>query len=152
MSVSDLSFRQIKRVIDRLELVLRIYCDHFIDLPLLVFLAFEEVAVGRNGTVKFSQDLLPRRKLSPENARSYLEQSKVDTAFYEERKRDAEWARFVRDTCPELSNLDSAVYGLPELTNGRSYHDWYNVLAGLGPKYIPSHQAMLHAVHDIMPD
>lgn len=149
---SDLSFRQIKRVIDRLDLVLRIHRDHHIDLPLLVFLAFEGVAVGKNGAIKFDQDLLPRRKLSPENAQRYLSQYHAETEHFEGRRREGEWGRFVRDTCPELANLELAVYGLPELENGNTYFEWFKVLAGLGPKYIPSHRAMLNAAQEIIAD
>ncbi len=150
VSASDLSFRQIKRVIDRLDLVLRIYRDHYIDLPLLVFLAFEDVAVGKNGAVKFNQDLLPRRKLSPQNADSYLVKSQIVNEVFGNRRPEGEWVRFVRDTCPELTNLEPALYGLPDLETGNTYLDWYKVLAGLGPNYVPSHQAMLNAAQEIM--
>ncbi|RID91759.1 NTPase [Gemmobacter lutimaris] len=44
---SDLSFRQIKRVVDRVELVARCYRQRPIDLPLLVYLAFVEARMAR---------------------------------------------------------------------------------------------------------
>lgn len=38
------------------------------------------------------------------------------------------------------------------LAPGQSYYDWALVLEGLAPHYIPEHQAMLDAVHQLMAD
>lgn len=46
--------------------------------------------------------------------------------------------------------LERDRYGLGTPDKGGNWHDWYLVLVGLGPRYIPEHEDVLKAVHRIM--
>lgn len=61
-----------------------------------------------------------------------------------------ECREFVDQRCPELFDIPDDRYGLLPPQSGGEWPDWYKVLAGLGPRYIPEHQAMLDAVHRFM--
>jgi KAP family P-loop domain len=144
---SGLSFRQIKKVLERVELVLRCYRDRPIDLPLMVYLAFAEVAKRPDQTIKFDKGLLPRIALTPEKAKALMgavDQFRNSPTVDE---RNHEHYKFVAENCADLQKLPENRYKLAPLTNGRFYHDWAKVLLGLGPHYIPEHREMLAAIH-----
>lgn len=150
---STLSFRQIKRTVERLDLALRCYRDRAIDLPLLVFLAFSETVGNSPNGEKLETDLLPRAKLTREAYLKLRENaeapekniSRINTGRYSEPRQT-----FVAQNCSDLIALDDEIYALPPLEGNRTYRDWYLVFEGLGPRYIPEHQAMLDGVHDII--
>ena len=140
---SGLSFRQIKRVLERVEMALRCYRDRPIDCPLLVNLAFEEV------TGKSRPHKLKRAELTPEKATSVLKPGEHDGSIRAENSTYV-FDKFIKETCPELLNLPQDRYELAPLEGGRTYYDHFKVLGGLGPRYIPEHQAMLQAVHRLL--
>ena len=139
-----LSFRQIKRVLERVEVALRCYRDRPIDCPLLVCLAFEEIV----GTSKPRK--LARVQLTPDKAQAILTPTSYDGSSRAEREHAYACENFVNETCPELKSLLPERYQLAPLDRGRTYYDHFKVLKGLGPHYIPEHQAMLQAVHRLM--
>lgn len=155
---SDLSFRQIKRVVDRVELVARCYRQRPIDLPLLVYLAFSDMANPEQGRPLPGTDQLSRLGLTPAAALRMKEAAEAeDAVFYfmddrrrSETERNRRRMKFVEETCPELLGLPDDRYGIIEPPKSGEWPDWYKVLAGLGPRYIPEHQAMLDAVHRLM--
>lgn len=147
---SGLSFRQIKRVVERVDLVAQCYRERPIDLPLLVYLAFREIARRVDGTLSFSPDLFLRAKLTPESAAGLLTGGEISSRAEDERHYKRK--KFIAENCPALKGLPPERYRMPPLPQGQSYHDWALVLQGLVPHYIPEHQAMLDAVHQLMAD
>lgn len=143
-AAGGLSFRQIKRVLERVEMALRCYRDQPIDCPLLVCLAFDEVT-GHSKTPK-----LARAGLTPQKADGVINPTARDASFDREEKHRYSCEKFVAETCPELTNLPDDRYRLPKTERGYTYFDYAKVLRGLGPHYIPEHQAMLAAVHRLM--
>lgn len=141
---SELSFRQIKRVLERVELVLRCYRDRPVDCPLLVNLAFEEIA----GPIKLPK--LMRAELTPEKAKSVLTSVERDHSSRTEREHIYVCEKFVKETCPELIKLPDDRYKLAPPEGGGTYYDFFKVLGGLGPHYVPEHKEMLQAVHRLM--
>jgi hypothetical protein len=142
-SDSGLSFRQIKRILEHVELVLRCYKDRPIDCPLLVQLAFQ--TDGSRAPRK-----LLRAGLTPENARKLLEAVNPDHSFAGEERNRYACEKYVNENCQELKTLPEDRYILAPLTGGRTYFDHFKVLGGLAPSYIPEHEAMLRAVHRMM--
>ncbi|HMS96624.1 MAG TPA: P-loop NTPase fold protein [Tabrizicola sp.] len=139
-----LSFRQIKRILDKVELALRCYGNRPIDCPLLVYLAFEEVVV--TGT----PHKLARAQLTPDMAESVLSSVKRTGSIRDEDTLRYACEKFVNDTCPELMGLSDDRYQLPPPGPNRYWPDYAKVLKGLGPRYIPEHEAMLAAVYELM--
>lgn len=147
-STSDLSFRQVKRILDRVELALRCYGDRPLDLPLLIFLAFSDVARKPDGTLRFEKSLLRRAALNPQEAKRLLDKlNEHDGSLGAERGAQGACVKFVSENCPELKSLPSDRYKLPE---GREYAEFYKVLAGLGPNYLQEHKEVLAAIHKLM--
>jgi hypothetical protein len=144
---SRLSFRQIKRTLEKVELALRCYRDRPVDCPLLLFLAFREISDREMWRNSGKNDLLRRTGLNPSQVEGMLKD--LDN-FDIHRQAEARCRKFVSDTCPELLRLPDELYGLGKAPNGGDYPDWYKVLAGLGPRYLPDHQDMLQVVHRIM--
>ena len=122
---------------------MRCYRDQPVDCPLLVTLAFEEV-VGPGTPRKLS-----RAQLTPANSKRILEANKAGNSLGGEEQRYA-CEKFINETCPELRGLPDERYALGRPSGGGAYSDYYKVLQGLGPRYIPEHQAMLLAVHKLM--
>jgi len=140
-SKGGLSFRQIKRVLQRVEIALRCYRDRPIDCPLLVHLAFQAVVMDHSLVV------LARAELTRNAAEQAL---KADDFVGQSGLLLVSGQLLVRKSCPELVGLPEDRYGLEPAPAGQHWHDWIKVLAGLGPRYIPEHQAMLQAVHRLM--
>ncbi|MBL9049790.1 MAG: NTPase [Tabrizicola sp.] len=136
-----LSFRQIKRTLQRVEIALRCYRDRPIDCSLLVHMAFVEAATDVNA-VAFSRAELTKRAVE------IAQKSEVDVALSGLHLVSGEL--FVSKHCPELMGLPDDRYGLGPAPEGKIWHDWYKVLVGFGPRYVPEHEAMLQAVHRLM--
>lgn len=147
---SGLSFRQIKRVVERVDLVARCYRKRPIDLPLLVYLAFVDVSKRADGSVSFNHKVLPRAELTPERSTMLLT---IDPAKpLKLRNATQHLEEFTAQYCSVLLGLPPERYRMRSLALGQSYYDWALVLEGLAPHYIPDHQAMLDAVHQLMAD
>ena len=130
--------RQIKRVVDRLELVLRCYPGTPIDLPLLVKLALE----GMHVAVEVDAGLLKRSALLPAygaTCKSDLEKHRY--SLNDSRKRF--WSLDIEEKFPELLTLPEARCESP----AGNYYPWYRVAVHLSQHYVPRHQAMLDHVH-----
>lgn len=147
---SGLSFRQIKRVLEKVELALRCYRDKPLDCPLLVYLAFQEAIPELDRSKKVSQSALPRAGLTPERAAKVREKSEVRLDIRQEEERHFRRNQFIQETCPELVGLEPDRYGVGAPRVGEVWRDWYLVLVGLGPKYVPEHEEVLRSVHSIM--
>lgn len=147
---SGLSFRQVKRVLDRVELALRCYRDIPLDAPLLVFLAFSYVAKRPDNRLAFDQNLLRRADLTAEKCSKLLEALDSVGALGGGNDTQYKLKKFVNDTCPELKNLPEDRYRLERLPAGRTYYDFIKVLKGLGPHYLYEHQQVLSNVHRLL--
>jgi hypothetical protein len=151
--VSGLSFRQIERVLSRVELALRIYKDRPIDAPLLVWIAFNDsAAVAANGLTLTS---LSRAKLTPIYGAGRLKQWHDLSSISRGWDDDAE--KMLNDINSELENEFSLLIVYGDLSNSvseirRPIEDWQRVYQHLAPHYIPDHQAMLDAVHELQVD
>lgn len=151
VAASDLSFRQIKRVIGKVELALRCYRDHPIDCSLLVLLAFEDIiytSAGHGVDASWRELHLKRSALSPSKARDLVKKQRSADPRMKERHRQ-ELESFVWETCVELLDLPNDRY-LASPLEDKWVHDPSAFLQALGPRYIPDHQAMLNAVHRLM--
>lgn len=152
---NDLSFRQIKRVLGKVDLALRCYRGRPIDCSLLVLIAFEELVLnstkGDSDAIdpeEWRKQYLERAALSPKatNKLSYplalLRAQTIDPRAPE--------IRFVETNCPDF--LNSKLHKLlapPEVdASPKEVCSW--IIRSLGPRYIPEHQAMLNAVHRLM--
>ncbi|TNE69507.1 MAG: NTPase [Rhodobacteraceae bacterium] len=145
VKASSLSFRQIERVLDRVEVALRCYVDMPLDRSLLVWMAFKEA-----GCV-VQEEWLPRIALTPEIAEKFLN---VDRWENREKAQKQEYERdqFVQKQCAPLLRLDDSAYRLPPPEGGGEYFGWAKVLKGLGPHYIPDHENVLSHAHALMAD
>jgi hypothetical protein len=142
---SGLSFRQIKRVLDRVEIALRCYAETPLDCSLLVYLAFKHLGV------QVDEEWLPRAKLTPDEASRVFNPTGIHSRFSSEDETGQLSINFVRENCAALLSLENAVYRMPPLPQGSGdYFVWAKVLQGLGPRYIPEHEAVLDAVHDLL--
>lgn len=130
--------RQIKRVVDRLELVLRCYPGAPIDLPLLVKLALEGVHVA----VEVDAGLLKRSALLPAYGRE-CESDLERLGHSLGGKPKKAWGLDINENFPELLRLPEARCESPE----GNYYPWYRVAVHLSQHYVPRHQAMLDHVH-----
>lgn len=148
-SMGHLSMRQLKAVILKVELGLRCNPETPIDVPLLLFLAFNEFLNERG--VALSKDLLPRSKLT----REYVEdlENKTRKIRYNQRMdglRENTVASvlttFGREEAPELIGLPEQCYQPPIV--GKDYQRW-QYLAFLSKSYIETHQNVLKSVHEI---
>lgn len=142
-----LSFRQIKRVLDRVELSLRCYPDTPIDCPLLVALAFRQASeVLGSGRVLKPEDFLSRSKLTPALSSKFRAKNDARASMAEAERRKAEQMRFVEENCSELLGLPQERYRSPPIGSGQRYNDWAQVLHHLSQHYIQDHQDILDAV------
>lgn len=144
---SGLSFRQIKRVVERVDLVARCYRHRPIDLPLLTLLAFVASKGDKHSASHFYNRFLSRAVFTPEAATTYFQQmTRVWDAA-----RCAEVMDALQAKHPELLSL----CGVSAVAS-EAFHAQAEVVRqmfqGLAPHYIPDHEAMLDAVHQLMVD
>ncbi|WP_106745722.1 KAP family P-loop NTPase fold protein [Yoonia maritima] len=130
---SGLSMRQIKRVLMKVEIALRCHPHLHLDLPLLVFLAFRDMAGGS----KISEDMLRRVRLTPLMGRKILDSN---DGF----GKNMDYSIFVRDNGSDFSGLPDERYNLPD--DNPNYYDWSKV-AFLAEVYLPQHESILNAVY-----
>ena len=146
---SGLTMRQIKRVLERVELACRLYAERRIDAPLLVWLAFDQVV--KSGGDQLSTSILPRATISPLASEKLLDGRPTEDRPTERRRRwEHEHNLVIHESMPELLQLPRTVYRVPE--PHRNYHDFILIHKYLAPHYIPEHQAMLDAVHKLQAD
>jgi hypothetical protein len=143
---SELSMRQIKRVLERVELACLIYAERPIDVSLLIWLAFKEVA---NFNYTSLDNKLPKRMaLTPSQGKNFPKAAPDWVAYEHER-----WARqsdsTVKTDFPEFIDLSAMTFRSPD---DKNYYLWARVYEHLAPHYIPEHQAMLDAVHKLQAD
>ncbi|WP_299983888.1 P-loop NTPase fold protein [uncultured Ruegeria sp.] len=138
---TNFSMRKVKRILLKVEVALRCYSDQPLDVPLLVFLAFQAEAGG-----VIQKDFLPRTFMTPEEAEKQLhvpEEGRGVEWMADERRRDLNLSKRIKETAPELANLPRERYQLPD---DRDYKDWALVYMFLAPHYIPTHNAVLNGV------
>ncbi len=143
---SALSMRQIKRVLLRVELAVRTYQGTPVDLPLLVWLAFDEVVI--KWPTKF-ENPLPRKALHPsvlERWEGRPEKDRADGRIQGEKKE------FVRELKASMVEVAQRRHRLGDPPAPNQWREEHMVIAGLGPWYIPEHQAMLDAIHQLVVD
>jgi hypothetical protein len=145
---SNLSMRQIEKVLLKVELALRCYRNEPLDLPLLLYLAFNQAVLQlpvehRGGAYEALANgkHLPRARLEPQRARELAD--KVEGNKRSEGRDRYLAETFISENCPELVRLPIERYQLPDQ---RNYYDWAKVLIYLAPRYIPEHQSVLDSV------
>lgn len=137
---SGFSMRQVKRALSKVDLALRCYRTEPIDCSLLVYLALQECS-----NISLGKDFLPRVQIHPDVLDQF---SKADPRSIDEQQmRDYEKYEFLEDNCPELLSLPEERYRMKTPERGKSWKNWVPVMKYLAAHYIPSHQAMLDAVH-----
>lgn len=149
VSQSDLTFRQVKRVLDRVELALRCYPSLPLDRSLLVFLAFQKAGL-EHGNVRTRRVSFNRANLSREVAERFGD---FDTFGTDGRTRQRDREKFINENCPELRGLPSstyAAYGMQPREDGGKRHPDAEVILGLGPTYISRHDEVLKATHALI--
>jgi hypothetical protein len=143
---SGLSMRQIKRVLERVELACLIYAERPIDAPLLVWLTISEAS-----RLNFNQcaHILPKRfhmMSSPGESFGVINYGNIRSDL-------AGWADQrglnVRSAFPELSGLNLGAF---RSLGDHNYYRSVELLDYLTTEYIPEHQAMLDAVHKLQAD
>lgn len=141
---SELTMRQIKRTLERIELVLRCYHGRPLDLPLLVHFAFEAlIEVRLPETAR-----LGRATCRPELAVECKSDFDNRDSIQEERNLEYKWREKVYEKFPELIKLPIERYRSPE----GGFHDWARVILHLSPHYVPEHKAMLDYVQGLQAD
>ncbi len=143
------TMRQIKRTLERVELVIRCHRGEPMDVPLLVCLAFNETNLG--GLVL--KRVLSRASLTAvagaELVKKMNEASLAaagQSGWERERRLENEFRHKVHEEYPELIALPSERFDLPDDQN---YHPWWRVVAFLAPHYLPMYEAMLNAAHHL---
>ncbi|MCE8509375.1 NTPase [Ruegeria pomeroyi] len=139
----DLSMRQIKRVLLKVELALRCYAGHPVDCPLMVFLAFDQALVADARRPLDPGHFLGRANLRPETeSRVHGRDQFDDLKFMRGTARgliqDHGWQILLR--------LPNERYRLPQ--NGNNYNDEAKVCIFLARHYLSDHQGMLDAVRE----
>lgn len=96
---NGLSFRQIKRILDNVELALRCYRDRPLDCSLLVYLAFRDAIPLAEHDISLAMAALPRVALTPAAAANMGEGADLS-------RRDSDDVESLReliaDNCSEL--------------------------------------------------
>lgn len=141
------SMRKIKRVLLKVEIAMRCYGDQPVDLPLLVFLAFQEAT-----KTDISTDLLPRARLTSEFAAGFLRRlQNADRSLKLERVNSTkrEMRDFVAKYARELATLPPDRYSDPDAMR---YEEWRRVFAVLAPCYLPRHKKILSATEALQVD
>lgn len=142
----ELSIRKTKRIILKVELALRCYVSQPIDLPLLIFLAFDEAIASQIDPV-----FLKRSVLTPEHGAQTL---KNQPDRWEDREGYDRYIfamnNEISENYPELNNLPRDRYGQDD---NKNYYEWYLIFGMLASEYIPRHRGYLNAIADIqVPD
>ena len=138
----DLSMRQIKRVLLRVDLALRCYADQPLDCPLLVWFAFGEKIRGRVDRPPFSPELLPRAPLTAEQGESMVRGKRRHTKTGE----TVSIRNYYLTRAPELFRLPDDRYDLP----GNGGHDGAEKVGlFLAPTYLDRHIAVLNSVRSL---
>jgi hypothetical protein len=145
---SGLSMRQIKRVLDRVELACLIYAERPIDVALLVWLSFKDGAGLRFDELN---TILPHRfNIIPSQAEEILARGNKIRSL----KDNNDWSNkqnfFIKENLSELLTLSNQQLRADEMN--KDYFYWARVYQFLAPHYIPEHQAMLDAVHKLQAD
>jgi hypothetical protein len=143
---SGLTLRQIKRLLERVDLVLRMYADHPIDPALLIYLAFHEASTRENA--KDWSAFLPRSGVGPLYGYKVLGLGEDNVTLSLERHPGDKWQKadqIAVQQVPELTNLPRERYRLSE---DRKFYV-AKLVDILSAFYIPDHEAMLHAVRDL---
>jgi len=132
-----LTMRQIKRLVSKLDLIIRMNAAKPIDLHLLILLSVKPIL--RNEEFDWTPSL-PRILVTPDFTRGMLETDDWGDQTLSAKNR----SRALRKKFPEVFNLPNDVYGIgPQ----EYYDDWYKVAHFLAPRYIPLHQGLIDAVH-----
>jgi hypothetical protein len=141
---TKLSLRKIKRVLSKVDLAIRCYPDQPLDVPLLIFLAFQQTTA-----TAISSDFLPRSQFSQEKCAEFVAAIKAadmgDRDGYNQTVRNV--ITFVRENGPELTQLPRDRYGFPD---ERDYDEWSKVIHFLGKHYLQTHQDVLDAIAEIV--
>ncbi|MEM9348907.1 MAG: P-loop NTPase fold protein [Pseudomonadota bacterium] len=137
-AANDLSMRQVRRILERIELVMRCYRDVPIDPCILVALAFRMEN-------HLKQDSFHRLDFTPAATAAEIKKLKE---VWQERPFNQQTAirkaqAWVENEFPEFLELPVDRYSKDVDMNEPS---WFRALVSLGPHYLPSHQAMLDAV------
>ncbi|SMX44398.1 KAP family P-loop NTPase fold protein [Octadecabacter ascidiaceicola] len=141
--LSGLSMRQIERVLLKVEVALRCYRNVPLDAPLLVWLAFDEAT---DGGVIF-ENILPRAALSSRMLSRFeeLQQQAGEAEDYYKAR-----TRIEREHREAIGKIGSTLFDLEPERYRVGRHDlreWYKVLVGLSPYFVPEHKAVLSAAH-----
>ncbi|WP_234994684.1 KAP family P-loop NTPase fold protein [Thalassococcus halodurans] len=139
---TGIGMRKIERILLRVEMALRCYPDQYFDIPLLIYLAFENTLDS-----KISTDDLPRASLTPERAQNFLLDRSLASENPLSERPESQMMRVIRDDFPELLEIPRERFKFPD---DRDYFDWAKVFAFLAPHYIPSHQHALNAVAELL--
>lgn len=149
----DLSMRQIKRVLLKVELALRCYAGHPVDCPLMVFLAFDQALVADQamGAEKVPANkrglapdrFLPRASLRPDTeSRVQTDDGFGNNEFSRQKAREL----ILKRDWDVLLRLPEERYRLPQ--DGKNYKDEAKVCIFLARHYLSDHQDMLDAVRE----
>ena len=144
---SGLTLRWIKRLLERVDLVLRMYADHPIDPALLIYLAFHDARVRKNA--KDWSAFLPRSGVGPRSGYNMLGLMEDDASRTLQNNPTNQWRsanQIALQQVPELTSLPRERYRLSE---DRNFHV-AKLVDILSAFYIPDHEAMLHAVRDLL--
>ncbi|WP_299874042.1 P-loop NTPase fold protein [uncultured Sulfitobacter sp.] len=147
---SGLSMRQIKKTIERVDLCCRIYRSEYIDLPLLIWLAFTEGTEANDIQSKFGKSTFPRSEMTPENGHQVMERQNSNKTREGHGKYTAKIDHEINAKYPEFLTLERHQMHIPD--DGKDYFPWYCIYYFLAPHYIPDHEAMLDAVHRLQVD
>lgn len=139
---TGIGMRKIERILLRVEMALRCYPDQYFDMPLLIYLAFENTL-----DLKMSTANLPRASLTPERAETYILDRSLATEYPLRERSESEMIKEIRDNFPELLAIPRERFKFPD---DRDYYDWAKVFVYLAPHYIPSHQQALNAVAELL--
>ncbi|NIY73983.1 NTPase [Marivivens donghaensis] len=141
---STCGMRKIKRILLKVELALRCYRDRPIDLPLLIYLAFEPHLP--------SKDWLNRAALTPEVLvqynRGWEKLNSHPNRAIADKRHEFGPSELRKLGVPELTDLPDDRYRLPE--KNKDYQAWAKVILFLAPHYIPEHEKMLNSIAAVM--
>ncbi|NIY80024.1 NTPase [Celeribacter sp. HF31] len=139
---SDLSFRQIKRILDRVEIALRCYVEMPLDRSMLIYLAF-----CHSGTrFTFEESWLPQAILVPVSVRKTL----LGSEEREEKNRE-ELRQKNREKEERRKAGLEPLFGAERMFPPKHIVTPYQKQAKIfGPHYIPDHEAVLNAAHALM--
>ncbi len=158
VSLEHFTMRQLEKVMQRLELAIRMYTTQPIDLPLLVYLAFLSVLEKnveemdeREAQITVKRYGLERARLMPNYVKALY--SRIPDGIGNKKKKFDSIARlehFLRESMPEMFSTE--ILGGYKVEYGKDYFNLYALLDLLAPNYIPSHIQMLNAALAISAD